>query len=85
MAFEDPTRHPLLVLSDLAAVGTVGATIMGWLPAVAAVFSIVWLALQIWSDKTVQDWLKRRRQNKVARLQRVLDKLRERDQAGRPS
>ena len=58
---------------------------MGWLPAVAAVFSIVWLALQIWSDKTVQDWLKRRRQNKVARLQRVLDKLRERDQAGRPS
>ena len=85
MAFEDPTRHPLLVLSDLAAVGTVGATIMGWLPAVAAVFSIVWLALQIWSDKTVQDWLKRRRQNKVARLQRVLDKLRERDQAGRPN
>jgi hypothetical protein len=85
VAFEDPTRHPLLVLSDLAAVGTVGATIMGWLPAVAAVFSIVWLALQIWSDRTVQDWLKRRRQNKVARLQRVLDKLRERDQAGRPS
>jgi len=85
VAFEDPTRHPLLVLSDLAAVGTVGATIMGWLPAVAAVFSIVWLALQIWSDKTVQDWLKRRRQNKVARLQRTLDKLRERDQAGRPN
>lgn len=85
MAFEDPTRHPLLVLSDLAAVGAVGATIIGWLPAIAAVFSIAWLALQIWGDRTVQDWFKRRRRNKVARLQRTLDRLRERDQAGRPN
>jgi hypothetical protein len=85
VAFEDPTRHPLLVLSDLAAVGTVGATFMGWLPSIAAVFSIIWLGLQIWGDVRVQEWLKRRRQNRVARLQRTLDKLRERDQAGRPN
>lgn len=85
MAFEDPTRHPLLVLSDVAAVGTVVATIIGWLPSVAALFSIAYLALQIWEGKTIQEWMKRRRKNRVDRLQRTLDKLRERDQAGRPS
>ena len=73
------------MLSDVAAVGTVVATIIGWLPSVATLVSIAYLALQIWEGKTIQEWMKRRRKNRVDRLQRTLDKLRERDQAGRPN
>ena len=36
-------------LIDVAAIANVVATIVGWLPAIAAVLSIVWTGIQIYS------------------------------------
>jgi hypothetical protein len=41
------------VVDSLAVGGTV-ATLAGWLPAVASLFTIIWLALRIWESDTVQ-------------------------------
>ena len=34
---------------DVAAIANVIATLVGWLPAVAAILSIIWTAIQIYS------------------------------------
>ena len=39
---------------DFASVAIVVATIADWLPAVAAVLTIVWTAIRIWETRTVQ-------------------------------
>jgi hypothetical protein len=44
---------------DLAAIGTVVATIAGWLPSVAAGLSIVWTLIRIYETRTVQRLLGR--------------------------
>jgi hypothetical protein len=36
---------------------TVVGTLSEMLPAVAAIFTIVWTAIRIWETKTVQGWL----------------------------
>jgi hypothetical protein len=36
---------------------TVVGTLAEMLPAVAAIFTIVWTAIRIWETKTVQGWL----------------------------
>ena len=41
---------------DAASVVTVVGTLVDVLPAIAAVFTIVWTAIRIWETKTVQDW-----------------------------
>lgn len=46
-------------IGDVFSVGTVVGSLMGWLPAIAAIFTIVWTAIRIWETKTVQGWLKR--------------------------
>lgn len=46
-------------IGDVFSVGTVVGALMGWLPAIAAIFTIVWTAIRIWETKTVQGWLKR--------------------------
>lgn len=48
------------VMDSLAVGGTV-ATLAGWLPSVASLFTIVWLALRIWESDTVQKIVKRYR------------------------
>ena len=48
-------------VGDVASVGVLGATLVQWLPAVAALFTIAWTSLRIYESKTVQVWLKRRR------------------------
>jgi len=48
------------VMDSLAVGGTV-ATLAGWLPSVASLFTIVWLALRIWESDTVQKIFKRYR------------------------
>ena len=45
---------------DALSVATVLGTIMSWLPAVAAVFTIIWTAIRIYETKTVQGWLGKR-------------------------
>lgn len=44
---------------DALSLATVLGTIMNWLPAVAAVFTIIWTAIRIYETKTVQKILGR--------------------------
>lgn len=45
---------------DAVSIGTVVATLAGWLPAVAALFTIVWTAIRIFETDTVQRLFGRR-------------------------
>ena len=49
------------VAVDLASGATIVATLMEWMPAVAAALSIVWTLIRIWETTTVQDWWSRRK------------------------
>lgn len=42
---------------DAISIGGVMATLAGWLPAIAALFSIVWTVIRIYETRTVQRWL----------------------------
>jgi hypothetical protein len=53
MTYSDTTKHVV----DAASVVTVVGTITQYLPAVAALFTIIWTAIRIWETKTVQDFL----------------------------
>lgn len=46
-------------VGDTASIGTVIATFAGWLPSMAALFTILWTSIRIWETKTVQRWLGR--------------------------
>jgi hypothetical protein len=52
---QDQLKH----IGDALSVGTVLATIAGWLPAVAALVTIVWTGIRIWETRTVQNLVKR--------------------------
>jgi hypothetical protein len=43
-------------LVDLASIATVIGTLSDMLPAIAAIFSIVWSAIRIWETDTVRGW-----------------------------
>ena len=45
---------------DALSVATVIATLAQWLPAVAALFTIVWTGIRILETDTVKKWLKRK-------------------------
>ena len=49
------TKH----LIDGVSVATVMGTLMSWLPAIAALFTIIWTAIRIYETKTIQGWLKK--------------------------
>lgn len=49
---------------DAASVVTVVGTLMDVLPAIAAIFTIVWTAIRILETKTVQDWINRAKDKK---------------------
>ena len=46
---------------DALSVGTAIATVLNWLPGIAALFTIVWTGIRIYESYTVQKFLKRRR------------------------
>lgn len=52
---EETLKHVI----DGFSVGTVVATIAGWLPAIAALFTVIWTAIRIWETRTVQGWMNR--------------------------
>jgi hypothetical protein len=56
--FEDINEHTKHLI-DGASIATVMGTLMSWLPAVAAIFSIIWTLIRIYETKTVQGWLKK--------------------------
>lgn len=45
---------------DIVSIGVVAGTILQWLPAVAALFTIVWTAIRIYETETVQRLLRRK-------------------------
>lgn len=48
--------------TDALSIVTVVGTLMDVLPAVAALFTIVWTAIRIYETKTVQGWINRAKQ-----------------------
>jgi hypothetical protein len=56
--FENVDEHTKHLL-DGVSVATVMGTLMSWLPAIAALFTIIWTAIRIYETKTVQGWLKK--------------------------
>lgn len=53
MEHHETTKHIL----DALSIGSVMATLAGWLPAIAALASLVWTIIRIFETKTVQRWL----------------------------
>ena len=49
----EPTKHVVDALSLLTVLGTLA----DMLPAIAAVFTIVWTAIRIYETKTIQGWI----------------------------
>ena len=58
--FNDINEHTKHLI-DGASIATVMGTLMNWLPAVAALFSIVWTSIRIYETRTVQNWLKNKK------------------------
>jgi hypothetical protein len=50
------TKHAV----DAISVVTVVGTLMEFLPAVAAIFTIVWTGIRIWETDTVKSWTGRK-------------------------
>jgi len=53
MDVSEGTKHALDGVSVITVIGTLADV----LPAVAALFTIVWTAIRIWETETVQGWL----------------------------
>ena len=53
MSMDDATKQ----IIDFASIATVLGTLADMLPAIAAIFTIVWTAIRIYETKTVQGWL----------------------------
>jgi hypothetical protein len=49
----ETTKHIVDVLSVITVLGT----IVNMLPAVAAIFTIIWTAIRIYETETVQGWM----------------------------
>jgi hypothetical protein len=49
----EQTKH----IGDALSVFTVLGALMSWLPAVAALFTIIWTGIRIWETKTIQKWV----------------------------
>ncbi len=54
-----PTDETVKQIADGLSVVTVVGTLAGILPAVAALFTIIWTGLRIYETNTVQKWLKK--------------------------
>jgi hypothetical protein len=48
-------------IGDAVSIGVAIATVADWLPALAALLTIVWTTIRICETKTMQRWLGRRR------------------------
>ena len=53
---DEATKH----IIDFASIATVLGTLADMLPAIAAIFTIVWTAIRIYETKTVQGWIRKK-------------------------
>jgi hypothetical protein len=63
----------------ISTLAIIGAWI-GLMPAIASIAALAWYALQFYESKTVQRWIRSRRQRKIAKYTRLLQELNEKDQ-----
>ena len=61
--FNDINEHTKHII-DGASAATVMGTLMNWLPAAAALWTIIWTTIRIYETKTVQGWLKKNAKQK---------------------
>ncbi len=45
------------LIADASSIAVVAGTLIDWLPAVAALASLVWSLIRIYETKTVQNWI----------------------------
>jgi len=58
---QNPIKDPEnILLMDLTSIGVLLGSLASILPAVAAIFTIVWTSIRIYETKTVQKWLKKK-------------------------
>lgn len=68
--------NPVLFwLGNSASVGVIISTIVGWLPALAALIAVIWYLVQIYESKTVQRFLNDRLKQKLLHLHAEAAKL----------
>lgn len=61
-------QEQLKQITDAVSIGTIVATIVGWLPSIAAFISIIWGLIRIWETRTLQNLVARRRKGKAANV-----------------
>jgi len=54
---DEASKH----IIDFASVLTVLGTLADMLPAIAAIFTIVWTGIRIYETKTVQGWIRKKK------------------------
>jgi hypothetical protein len=59
-----PAQEQLKVVGDAHSLRAVVATLAGWLPAIAALFTIIWTGIRILETETVKKLLKKFRQRR---------------------
>lgn len=57
--FHDMNDETFKHIGDAVSFSVVLGTLAAWLPAIAALFSIVWTGVRIYETNTVQRWLKK--------------------------
>lgn len=63
---DTPSLDASTLVPHSASVGTIIATLMGWLPGILAVIPAIYYCVLIFESKTVQKWLRKRRLRKAA-------------------
>lgn len=61
---KDPIEHlpeGTKLAGDLLSIATLLGSLASFLPAVAALLTIIWTAIRIYETRTVQRWLQRRK------------------------
>ena len=66
MAFENTLQHPVQASIDGGVAAIILGSVMGVLPAIAAVIGICYYAIQVWESNTVQTWVHKHRAKRAA-------------------
>lgn len=62
-------------IGNSVSLGMIISTIVGWLPAIAALIGVIWYTVQIYESKTVQRWIDNKLRKKLLKLHAEAAKL----------
>ena len=63
------------ILGHVLSAAAIVVTFLGLLPAIAAAVAIAWYLLQFYESKSVQRWLRSRRERKIAKYTKLIQEL----------